>query len=196
MGEYATYGKNRIKIGTCEDMYYLRADQAHAVTPLSGNVRPASPEDQKVIRFRFPWPDEDGIEPGQFKSYDRALTVPGVSVPTEVEHMTIQFSAPVGYLVSLPCPEGRADTTLKFHHNGFAGAVQIVQQAYRHGNLAVICRCAGCHTAYNLPTWAYAEPLVVALRAEADRDQTDAHAAYYHAVADRIAAGYAVPVEV
>lgn len=29
MGEYATYKGQEIKIGTCEDCYYLRADQRH-----------------------------------------------------------------------------------------------------------------------------------------------------------------------
>ena len=28
MGEYAKYAGERVKIGTCEDMYYLRDDQA------------------------------------------------------------------------------------------------------------------------------------------------------------------------
>jgi hypothetical protein len=30
------------------------------------------------------------------------------------------------------------------HRNGFAGAFQIVQQAYRHGVLALIGQCGGC----------------------------------------------------
>ena len=32
MGEYASYLGERIKIGTCENMYYLRADQRHLVS--------------------------------------------------------------------------------------------------------------------------------------------------------------------
>lgn len=55
MGEYAMYGGHQIKIGTCEDMYYLRADQAQRVRPERGSVDPfrQAPE----IRFRFPWPE-------------------------------------------------------------------------------------------------------------------------------------------
>ncbi len=36
MGEYAIYRGERIKIGTCEDMYYLRPDQVHLVKRVSG----------------------------------------------------------------------------------------------------------------------------------------------------------------
>jgi hypothetical protein len=54
MGEYALYKGQQIKIGTCETMYYLRADQAHLVTPLPGNVDPIKDADE--IRFRFPSP--------------------------------------------------------------------------------------------------------------------------------------------
>ena len=32
MGEYANYMGERVKIGTCEDMLYLRWDQRHLVT--------------------------------------------------------------------------------------------------------------------------------------------------------------------
>jgi hypothetical protein len=31
VGEYATFRGSSIKIGTCESMYYLRADQRHEV---------------------------------------------------------------------------------------------------------------------------------------------------------------------
>jgi hypothetical protein len=58
MGEYARYNGSDIKIGTCEDMYYLRADQAHLVTaPVDGMLDPIKYAAQ--IRFRFPFPEED-----------------------------------------------------------------------------------------------------------------------------------------
>ena len=62
MGEYAKYNGQQIKIGTCESMYYLRADQAHLVQAMSGNVNPIT--DCESIRFRFPFPEEDGCKPG------------------------------------------------------------------------------------------------------------------------------------
>jgi hypothetical protein len=196
MGEYATYNGHSIKIGTCEDMYYLRAGQAPMVRHERGNVDPSSPKDQRVIRFRFPWPDEDGTAPGAFENYDRAVGVWNIAPPAAIEHRTVQFVSDRGYNVCLPCPEGpAANHGLKVHRNGFAGPVRIVQQAYRGGVLALICECGGCGARYNLPTLADAEPVIVACRAEADaaarRDGDDSsQARWWHRVADRIAVGY------
>src|SRR5437016_4579142 len=79
MGEYAQYGGQDVKIGTCEDMYYLRYDQRWQVQALDGNVNPVL--DVAHLRFRFPWPDEDTIPPGadgfHAKGYHRGLTVSG-----------------------------------------------------------------------------------------------------------------------
>src|SRR5260221_7419635 len=130
MGEYARYNGQEVKIGTCENMYYLRADQARKVTPLPNSVDPV--KDAASIRFRFPFPDEDSFEPGSGKfhdaNYNRSVAISGVEVPEGVEHSTIQFSSGHGYLVSLPCPESTEGKGFTFHHNGFAGAAHIVQQ--------------------------------------------------------------------
>ena len=212
MGEYATYKGQQIKMGTCEDMYYLRATQARQVEPEQGSLDPTRPDVQQVIRFRFPWPDEDGIEPGAFTPYDRSVGVWDVSPPAELEHHLLQFTATAGYNVCLPCPESPAAGTItwegaakvQIHRNGFAGPVGIVQQGFRNGVLALICRCGGCGAKYNLPTLADAEPVIVACRAEADNAQQRAKVAsrgttdgsedstvtFWHAIADRIAAGY------
>lgn len=108
MGEYAKWNGQEIKIGTCENMYYLRADQAHRVQRLEGNVDPV--RDAAALRFRFPWPDEDGKDPGDDhgKGYERAVTLRGLSVPDGVEHSIVQFVASAGYNVCLPCPESGA----------------------------------------------------------------------------------------
>jgi hypothetical protein len=196
MGEYGKVGGVEIKMGTCEDMYYLRADQAGIVQGMPGSLDPNDREVQKVIRFRFPWPDEDGTQPGAFSDYGRAVAVHGVTAPEGVEHDTVQFRAQAGYLLSMPCPEGPGYTEgfhagIKVHRNGFQGAVLIDQQAYRGGALALICRCGGCGTKWNVPTLAEAEPIIVACRAEADRvRQDDGRKAWWHAIADRIEAGY------
>ena len=201
MGEYAIYNGQRIKIGTCEDMYYLRASQAALVEPQPGNVFPMRTEDRRVIRFRFPWPDEDLVEPGAFEPYERTVGLWDVSPPAELEHHAVQFVAQAGYNVCLPCPESPAAATLtwdgggavKIHRNGFSGPVGIVQQGFRNGVLALICRCGGCGAKYNLPTFSDAEPVVVACRAEADRKcHENGDGAWWHAVADRIAAGYSI----
>ena len=100
MGEFAVYQGERVKIGTCEDMYYLRAADRFNVRGWDG--------DWGRVRFRFPWPDEDHIAPGgDFKDHMRSLALPGLTAPPELvdEHHWVQFCASVGFNVSLPCPE-------------------------------------------------------------------------------------------
>ena len=58
MGEYARHPiHGPIKIGTCEDMYYLRHSQCHEIVPEAGSLNPAQHDGE--LRFRFPFPDED-----------------------------------------------------------------------------------------------------------------------------------------
>jgi hypothetical protein len=189
MGEYANYKGKQIKIGTCESMYYLRADQARMVQPLDGNVDPI--KDAGSIRFRFPFPDEDRNEPGDFDPYERSIAVDGTKAPEGVDHYSVQFSARAGYLVSLPCPESKtAPAGLVIHRNGFAGAVGICQQRLWESKLVLVGRCGGCGSLWRYPTLADAEPVIVACRSEADR----ANASWWHALADRVAAGYTSPL--
>lgn len=204
MGEYANYNGQEIKIGTCEDMYYLRADQATLVRPLKGNVNPV--KDAESIRFRFPWPDEDGIEPGvgfHAKDYGRNLAVSGVEAPEEVAHYSIQFRNERGLLCSLPCPESKEGKAsgIKIHYNGYSGKVAIVQQRLVEGQLVLICQCGSCGAAYRCPTIDDAQPVIDALLKvveDSEREKkfgrpADARASFYMEVAKRIVDGYTKP---
>lgn len=202
MGEYASRNSDhqRIKIGTCESMYYLRADQRHLVSWEQGNVNPNS-DDALSIRFRFPWPDEDSVKPGEFETYERAVAAHGFAVPAGVEHYSVQFAAHAGYLVSLPCPETAPSTPglttqshgLTIHRNGFAGAVLLSQQKLlADGRLVPVCRCGGCGSAWRIEDPTEIEALAVAFRSEGDRRFNGTEAAdqaWWHTVADRILAG-------
>jgi len=193
MGEYAKHKGEEIKIGTCENMYYLRFDQRHKVKALPGNVDPNG-EDAYALRFRFPWPNEDKNEPGQFEDYGKAVAVhyfdaygahkqDDIKAPAGVEHYSVQFVASAGYLVSLPCPEGPQVLELplnggtmtvdleglNIHRNGFSGAVQLVQQKFlKDGRLVPVCRCGGCGTAWRVEEPSDIEALAVAFRGEGD----------------------------
>lgn len=202
MGEYATYNGQEIKIGTCEDMYYLRADQARKVRPISGNVNPV--RDAGEIRFRFPFPDEDGIEPGAFKDFNRGLAVWGIEPPVDIDHYSIQFSNAAGLLVSLPCPESNdgKSAPYKIHRNGYGGPVKIVQQRLVDGQLKLVCQCGSCGAAYRCQTIEEAEPVIEALLkqveemkrvAERDRRPIDARARFFTEMAKRIVDGYTKP---
>ena len=81
MGEYIKLKDGtQVKLGTCEDLMYARYDQVVAAVPgaerLDGNAEPAAYLDPKCgWRYRFPFPDEDGIGIGQYEDYDRMVTV-------------------------------------------------------------------------------------------------------------------------
>lgn len=205
MGEYARRNSDacEVKIGTCESMYYLRADQRHLVTGIANSVNPNG-SDALSLRFRFPWPNEDNILPGEFQDFERSIPAPGILAPAGIEHYSVQFVASAGYLASLPCPESSATLPgLTIHRNGFGGAVQLVQQKLlADGRLVPVCKCGGCDTAWRLEDAADIEALVVAFRAKGDQVQRqhaigpygqdgsiDGGATFYHKIADRILEG-------
>jgi hypothetical protein len=189
MGEFATYRGNEIKIGTAEDLLYLRVDQWNLITLSPGCDRQAY---LRESRFRFPWPDEDTIEPGGFRDPDRSCPIPDLKPPQAIQndHGRVQFTSTAGYLCSVPCPEGGVDlSVLRIQRNGFQGAVRLCQQRLWKGLLVGVACCNGCGLAWRLETVEDAERVAVALRSQADRIQ-DARPEWLHAVADRLLAGY------
>lgn len=185
MGEYAVRKSDgeRVKIGTCEDMYYLRADQLHDVRAEENSVDPVQYRDE--LRFRFPWPEEDDVAPGDFDDCDRSLRLYAVRAPESVDHGNVQFRADNGYLLSLPCPEdaseydpeGRtlpsADNVLRIGKNGYGGASKLVQQRWWEGRLVPVLACKGCGHAWRLPEIGDASDLLRELHGMAEAKRRD-----------------------
>ncbi len=73
MGEFARRKDDNVsvKIGTCEEMYYLRFEDRHNVTPEPNSADPVA--ECGLLRFRLPFPDEDGTPIGEYKDYSRGL---------------------------------------------------------------------------------------------------------------------------
>ncbi len=194
MGEYAKLGGRQVKIGTCEDLYYLRADQVGRIDGYTFN-----PETLAAVRFRFPFPDEDDVAPGGFDPYDRGLTLWGFEQPAEIEHGTVQFTARNGYLTSLQCPEGPEPQPFHIHRNGYGGPAALIQQAWRGGRMVGVARCNGCRRVYRLED-GHELAAAVSIRAQADeqiavadRNGTEGNrdvGRHLHEIADRLLAGY------
>lgn len=70
MGEYGYYYGNLVKIGTCENMYYLRYEDRHKIKKDENSL---DPKTTTTLRFRLPFPDEDHIQPGQYHDHDRGI---------------------------------------------------------------------------------------------------------------------------
>ena len=193
MSEFAEYEGKRIQIGTCEDLFYLRADQWDRVTPVSGRGNVA--QYLKVVRFRFPWPDEDDVEPGMFEDYKRSCPLPGLKAPAEhaERHHRVPFLASAGYQCSLPCPEG--GKTIEGAHiqrTGFRGAVHLCQQRWWNGLLVGVLECGGCGFVWRLETLDAAQPAIDALRSEAERHEQKSAGSgeWFATVAEHLRAGY------
>ena len=151
MGEYAIYGGNQIKIGTCESMYYLRFEDRNKVTAQRGNVDPAN---DAGLRFRLPFPDEDGIEPGNYENYKRGeLLRKGndwyIADPVMGDDAgIIQLTHPSGLLVNVPCHHGAklpAIEGAKVFWNGKSPSIEL--QAVKHmgdGETMAVIGCRHC----------------------------------------------------
>jgi hypothetical protein len=194
MGEYATHNGQSIKIGTCEDLYYLRFDQRHLVKAERNSVDVNNKQYEGSLRFRFPFPEEDTVEPGHFDDYKKSVTVPGYKAPETVEHYSIQFTNPTGYNLSVPCPEGHGPHPVQIHRNGWNGGVGVSQQKLVDGQLWTVCECRTCGGKWRCDEesgQAIATAFQQAATAEKARKNTTT-ADYYNTIADRILAGYAM----
>jgi len=194
MGEYSTHNGQSIKIGTCEDMYYLRYDQRHLVKAERGSVDVNNKTHVGSLRFRFPFPEEDAMAPGTFADYNKSVAVPGYTAPEGVDHYGVQFTNPKGYNLSVPCPEGHGPHPIHVHRNGWNGGVGISQQKLVGGQLWTVCECRTCGTKWRCDEES-GQALAVALRSAADAEtkrNSDTTAKWYHTIADRILAGYAM----
>jgi len=79
MGEYVKINGESVKIGTCEDLYYVTIPQFKKSLPdmehAEGNAKPEDYLTDGVSRFRFPFPDEDKAEIGSFQDFQRGWHV-------------------------------------------------------------------------------------------------------------------------
>lgn len=154
MGEYAKLNNERIKIGTCEAMYYLRFDDRFKVTPEPDSL---NPHNAKNLFWRLPYPDEDMVKPGCYKDFDRGILLYR-AVDKEIEPFEedfpdtgiVQAKHDCGLLINATCyhgqklPDGNGD--LKPFWNGRARywfELIHLKNSEKHGIMPVI-RCRYC----------------------------------------------------
>jgi len=156
MGEYAKFGKERIKIGTCESMYYLRYEDRNKVEQLPGNVNPAKDTD---LFWRLPFPDEDQLEPGSYTEYNRGIRL----YKTNGEGRTVDFTLdnaedypgniqlvhqPSGLLVNIKCFHGmklpKGNTDFKPFWNGKGHSFELCSIKNTDDEIKPVVRCRHC----------------------------------------------------
>jgi hypothetical protein len=200
MGEYVNYGGTSIKLGTCEDLYYVRHEQLERIIGRcafqAGNLQPRQYlNPAHGWRYRFPFPQEDGIEPGTFKDFDYGmmLSVPKDSPFLSGEHETIcqsiSCSGTHNVNTIIPCPASDAFKGIKSSGVPDCRPVEIVQQKLMEdGSLWTVLRCGWCKAKYRLPRDEAVTLAEVVRNYDMPRD--DARRKFFDAIADRIMAGY------
>ncbi len=183
MGEFAVRksDRERVKIGTCESMYFLRWDDIDKVEPPCDLREPG-------LSFRLPFPDEDDQQPGEYEHYERGYRL----LPYQDEGHTIAFEPagtidhpgfiqlhhPSGLLLSATCyhglqlPEGSKD--LRPCWNGKDPHVWELVRIKNHpgDGLLPLIQCRHCRQLFR-SSWAEVLPHV---RDQELRDRLTAYA--------------------
>ncbi len=194
MGEYVLVDGVMAKIGTMEDLYYVRyADyrrlfEAGRLSQAYASDLPESYLDGGS-RFRFPFPDEDQVGAFRYDNYGRGVLVDVRSRPELVSLATHgKMTLPVmpdgtdAYYTSIriPCP-----ATAEFAEVRGEGVdwrlLRIAQQRPIDGQLWTICDCPYCHVKWRLDA-VHAGVLDVVLRTLGDT--------FHDELARRMLAGY------
>jgi hypothetical protein len=119
MGEYArrVSDGSEVKIGTCEEMLYLRFSDRSKVSVVPGNVNVNDDSMAGQLLFRLPFPDENGVEPGDYLKAFRQVRLwreredrrgyDDFTEPELIEQPGImQLTHESGLLLNLPCYHG------------------------------------------------------------------------------------------
>jgi len=186
MGEYIVWKGQWVKLGTCQDLFFVSFDAVRRMVAGGATQALANDEPAEYLneagkwRYRFPWPDEpDGIG----DDYDRALPLPlpaglAAALTAGWEHWKVRYAPanvpPSGVEDGADCPQASAPAI-----------VEVYLQKQIEGRLWVIIRCPYCRALARLP-----EDEARQLTAHARRELADD--AFVMAVCDRIEAGYQV----
>ena len=156
MGEYAEFRNNRIKIGTCEMMYYLRYEDRLKVKPLNNNL---DPNTEMNLFWRLPVKCEDNISPGHYSA-----GWPKVPLVKNLLHGDHYFSDPIcanhpgvmqlrhndsGLLINVKCyhgvklPIGNDDFNAFWNGKGYAFELVAIKNETKSFMLVIECRFCG-----------------------------------------------------
>jgi hypothetical protein len=157
MGEYAIRKSDNqeIKIGTCENMYYLRYSDRDMVTALEGNVDPMDEDTVKQLRFRLPFPDEDNIKPGEYEPFRGAQLYDFTNPDTANDPGIVQLHSKKGLMVNVTCyhgeklPENTKD--VKFFWNGKSPAYELRFLKFIDGVVYGVYTCTECDHSWRKP---------------------------------------------
>jgi hypothetical protein len=207
MGEYIEYKGQSIKLGTCEDLYYTRLDQLKELSgvlkTLGGNLSIDEYLNPKNgFRYRFPFPDEDNIGIGDFKEFERGLTIQLCAEDYDLadfEHydkwVSCSDNGSHNVNVKIPCPQSKEFDKVK-HSPIDWRIIQIQQVRQIDGELWTIIGCPYCKAKARI---GFDDACKLAHSIEVKyinvHDATESNKAYYQTIIDRMLSGYKVGVK-
>jgi hypothetical protein len=138
-------------------MYYLRYSDKNKVRALPGNVDTMDEKTIKELRWRLPFPDEDMIQPGDYKEYNRgaALCYEFTNPDTMNDPGILQLHSKTGLLVNIACYHGEKKPTdtkeVQFHWNGKSPFYNLTALKFIDGVVYGIYSCTECCHAWRKP---------------------------------------------
>ena len=167
MSEIVLINKKEVKLGTCEDLYYARYRQIREALPnatiVPGNAPPVNyTNPQYGWRYRFPFPDEDGVSIGEHPDFMRGVTITAHISPDTVW---------------CPCQEKNVHST-----HSVEITVELRQQKQIDGEFWPVFYCPQCNEGARHPRH-MVKPFITVLLKHHDRT-------FFREIAKRILAGY------
>jgi hypothetical protein len=155
MGEYAVRKSDgeRVKIGTCEEMFYLRYEDRNKVSQLDGSLNTST---ELNLFWRLPFPDEDNVQIGQYENHVKGLRLykqtPGGcedfrDETTPENPGSIQVKHESGLLFCVPCYHGEKlpdINGIRFHWNGRSWFYELASIKNTPDGIFPIVRCRHC----------------------------------------------------
>lgn len=200
MGEYIKINNEQVKLGTCEDLYYTRYSQLKNIVSMAGfcggNAQPEEYLNPKNgFRYRFPFPEEDNKQIGDYEDYDKGIIFT-VDSDFETEHKNICVSTSVNgsYNINhnIKCPNSKNwEQSCSAKH---ASPYLLKQQKQVDGHLWIVCECGYCHNKFRLDkegAWQVIKFFVKNLNyRKSSPNYSESNNKYYIKVIKRIARGY------
>lgn len=150
MGEYATHKGKEIKIGTCEQMYYIRFEDRFAVEKLENSLDCSNTLN---LNWRIPVPKEDGIAPGHYDSYICDVRIDNNGLELCENKGTVQLHNDFGLLINVDCGHGislpKETDQIKAFWNGKREHIVLSAMKNTLNDIRMVITCRACGSAWN-----------------------------------------------
>lgn len=162
MGEYFKNRNINFKLGTCEDLMYIRHSEIEALQDLKNELADCNGELKDYLKdghyYRFPYPWEDGQKTADISrrnpedSNTNFFNVPQIKDKIKISHehiiKPISLNGTHNVNVWLPCPMSAEFEGLNLYtsQNGFKDLfpISVIREKMVNGKLQTVYACPYC----------------------------------------------------